>query len=243
MVMLMEKREIIFLNSVFFVIGFTLVFSILGILFQTILAHASFSLMNILRIAGGVVIIAFGILIVASVKYIIPFFSTEHRIKPRKFSNSYLTSLVFGIAFALGWTPCVGAILGAIYILAATSPGLGFLLLLAYSLGLGIPFLIFGAFISKVSDLVKRIHGFLKYFNIISGLFLVAIGLLVVTGYIGVLAVFLTGPQGPMSLNEQLNFLIAIVAGVLTFLSPCILPLLPAYFSYMAGTATEEVRK
>jgi len=189
------------------------------------------------------VIIAFGILIVASVKYIIPFFSTEHRIKPRKFSNSYLTSLVFGIAFALGWTPCVGAILGAIYILAATSPGLGFLLLLAYSLGLGIPFLIFGAFISKVSDLVKRIHGFLKYFNIISGLFLVAIGLLVVTGYIGVLAVFLTGPQGPMSLNEQLNFLIAIVAGVLTFLSPCILPLLPAYFSYMAGTATEEVRK
>jgi cytochrome c-type biogenesis protein len=238
-----KDQEIIFINSVFFVLGFTLVFSVVGLLFQTALSHASFSVMGALRIVGGVVIIVFGVLIIASTKYIIPFFSTEHKIKVKRFNNSYLTSLVFGIAFALGWTPCVGAILGAIYVLAATSPGIGFLLLMAYSLGLGIPFLIFGAFISKVSDLMKRIHGLLKYFSIVSGIFLVAIGVLVVTGYIGTLAIFLMGAQGSVGLSGQLNFLIAIFAGVLTFLSPCILPLLPAYLSYMAGTAAGEVRE
>lgn len=238
----MEKQDMIFLNSVFFVLGFTLVFSVLGILFQTLLSHASFTIMNDLRIAGGIMIIGFGILLVASAWYIIPFFSAEHKIKVRRYGNSYLSSFLFGLAFALGWTPCVGAILGSIYILAATSPGLGFLLLLAYSLGLGIPFLIFGAFISKLSAFMKRIRSFLRYFSVISGLFLVAIGALVVTGYIGLLAVFLINPSGSMSISNSLNFLIALFAGVLTFLSPCILPLLPAYFSYMAGTSSGEMR-
>lgn len=239
----MKKQEVIFLNSVFFVLGFTIVFSLLGILFQTILSHASFSIMNILRVVGGIIIIGFGILMIASVKYIIPFFSTEHKMNVKRYNNSYLSSFVFGFAFALGWTPCVGAILGAIYILAATSPGISFLLLLAYSIGLGIPFLIFGAFISRLSDVMKKIRGFLKYFSIISGLFLIILGVMVVTGYIGLLAIFLLGTNAPMSAGTQLNFLIALFAGVLTFLSPCILPILPAYFSYMAGTASEEVRK
>jgi len=239
----MQKSERIFLNSVFFVLGFTLIFSVIGILFQTALSHAPHSLMYALQIIGGVLIIGFGVLLIASAKYIIPFFSTEHKIHTNRIGNSYLSSFVFGIAFALGWTPCVGAILGAIYIFAATSPGIGFLLLIAYSLGLGIPFLIFGAFISKLSELMKRIRTFLKYFNMVGGAFLIAIGVLIITGYIGVLAVFLVGPSSAMPLNNQLNFLIALVAGILTFLSPCILPILPAYFSYMAGTTSEEMRR
>ena len=236
----MERQEIIFVNSIFFVLGFTLVFSILGILLQTILSHVALELTGILRTIGGVVIILFGILLIASVKYFIPFFTSEYKMKTKKLRNSYLSALVFGIAFAIGWTPCVGAILGSIYTLAATSPGAGFLLLLAYSLGLGIPFLIFGAFTSKIAVFLQKIKGFLKYFNIISGLFLIGIGLLVLTNYIGILAVFLVGPQGMMSVSTQLNFLLALVAGILTFLSPCILPLLPAYFSYMAALHPRE---
>lgn len=239
----MEKQEVVFLNSVFFVLGFTIVFSVLGLLFNTILSHASHSVMATLSIIGGLLIMLFGILLIASSRYIIPFFATEHKLRPGRLRNSYISSFVFGFAFAIGWTPCVGAILGSIYIFAATSPGLGFLLLLAYSLGLGIPFLIFGAFISKLSGFMKRIHAFLKYFNIIGGLFLVALGLLVITGYIGELSIFLIGNAAPMAASDSLNFLIAIAAGVITFLSPCILPLLPAYFSYMAGTTAEEVRK
>lgn len=239
----MEKQELVFLNSVFFVLGFTLVFSILGILFQTLLSHVSFQAIGLIRIIGGAIILVFGILLIASSRYIIPFFSQGHGIRFKRTGNSFASSFLFGLGFAMGWTPCVGAILGSIYALAATSPGVGFLLLLSYSLGLGIPFLIFGAFISKLSIFLNKIKRFLNYFNIVAGLFLVAIGVLVVTGYIGLLAVFLIGPGGSMSLGNNLNFLVAMLAGLLTFLSPCILPLVPAYFSYMAGSSADEVKK
>jgi cytochrome c-type biogenesis protein len=239
----MRREEIIFLNSVFFVLGFTLVFSLIGIIFQTALTRVSFSAMNVLREAGGSIIILFGLLIVLSARYIIPFFSTEHKVHVGRFSNSYVSSFVFGLAFAMGWTPCVGAILGSIYVLAATSPGIGFLLLLSFSLGLGIPFLIVGAFVSRASAFLKRIRVFLRYFNVASGIFLIAIGVLVVTDNLGILAVFLLGAQGSVSAGNQINFIIAIAAGALTFLSPCILPLLPAYFCYIAGTTADGARR
>ncbi|HUC39130.1 MAG TPA: cytochrome c biogenesis protein CcdA [Candidatus Acidoferrum sp.] len=236
----MSDQEKIFLNSVFFVIGFVLVFSTIGILLQTFLSHISFQAMEIIRVAGGIIILSFGILLIASARYIVPFFSTEHKLHFRRLDNRYLSSLLFGVGFALGWTPCVGAILGAIYALAVSQPGIGFLLLLAYSLGLGIPFLVFGVFISKLSGFMKRVGPALRYFNIVGGLLLIGMGLLVITGYIGELAVFLVGAAGTMSFSEQLNFLFAIVAGLLTFISPCILPLLPAYLSYMTGTSAQE---
>lgn len=237
----MGRQETIFLNSVFFVLGFIFIFSLLGVLIQTALSHASTTVLNYLRVIGGTIIVIFGVLLILSIKYIIPFFNTEHKIRVRRFRNSYVFSFIFGISFAIGWTPCVGAILGSIYTLAAVSPGLGFLLLMAYSLGLGIPFLIVGAVSSKLSGFIHGIGGFLKYFNIISGLFLIALGLLVVFNYIGILSVFLVGPGTSFAMT-QLNFIIAIVAGLLTFLSPCILPLVPAYFSYMVGTTSEAVK-
>ncbi len=239
----MEKQEIIFLNSVFFVIGFTVVFAAVGILLQTVLAHVVHA-MALLREAGGLIIIVFGILLVLSTRYIIPFFNAEHKIHVKRYENSYLFSFVFGLSFAIGWTPCVGAILGSIYVFAATSPGIGFFLLLSYAFGLGIPFLLVGAFTSKFAGFLQRFKRFLRYFTVGSGLFLVFMGVLVVTGYIGMLSVFLISQNsGMITLADQLNFAIAIVAGVITFLSPCILPLVPAYLSYMAGTAAGEVVK
>ncbi|MDE1811135.1 MAG: sulfite exporter TauE/SafE family protein, partial [Candidatus Micrarchaeota archaeon] len=210
----MREQDVIFLNSVFFVIGFVIVFSVVGIALQSLLSHTAFVVMNALRIVGGVIITVLGILLIASLKYPIPFFSTEHKIRIKRFNNSFITSLVFGIAFAIGWTPCVGAILGAIYALAALSPGIGFLLLLTFSLGLGIPFLVVGAFTSKVSGFLHKIGRFLRYFNVIGGMFLIAIGLLVLFNDIGILAVFLLGTQGAMSAGNSLNFLIALFAGV-----------------------------
>lgn len=238
----MNRRTIIFLNSVAFVLGFTVIFSLVGVLLQTLLSSVAFDAVNILRSVGGLVIIAFGIMLIVSLKYSIPFFTREHKIKVRRFSNSYISSFVFGVAFAIGWTPCVGAILGAIYTLAAVSPGLGFLLLFAYSLGIGVPFLIAGLFTSRVSGFLERSGGMLKYFNIIGGLLLIAIGMLVLFNYIGILASFLVGSETVM-VTGQLNFFIAFLAGIVTFISPCILPLLPAFFSYMAGTTANEVKK
>ncbi len=243
-----RAREAIFLNSAFFVLGFTFVFSIVGVLLQTALSRVSLEAVNSVRLLGGSVIVAFGVLIIVSARYVIPFFGIEHKIHVRKFRNSYATSTIFGIAFALGWTPCVGAILGSIYTLAAVSPGLGFLYLMAFSLGLGIPFLIAGAFISRVSGFLKKTGRFLSYFNIISGLFLIGIGLLLVSNYIGVLQIFLNNVGPLASLANpfgqfQLNFLIALSAGFLTFISPCILPLVPAFLAFVSGTSMEVVRR
>lgn len=237
-----RAQEIVFLNSAFFVLGFMFVFSMIGVLLQTALSGASLQAVNTVRLVGGSVIITFGVLTIASVRYAIPFFSVEHKIHVRKFRNSYVTSSVFGVAFALGWTPCVGAILGSVYTLAAVSPGLGFLYLMAFSLGLGIPFLMAGAFISRVSGFLKKTGKFLRYFSIVSGAFLIAVGLLVVTNYIGVLQIFLNnvGPLGSLADplgQSQLSFLIALSAGFLTFISPCILPLVPAFLAFVSGTS------
>jgi len=243
-----RAREVIFLNSAFFVLGFTVVFSIIGVLLQTVFSTASLRAVSAVRLVGGVVIIAFGGLMIASTKYAIPFFSVEHKVNVRKFRSTYLTSSAFGVAFALGWTPCVGAILGSVYTLAAVSPGLGFLYLMAYSLGLGIPFLLAGAFVSRVSPFLNRSGRFLRYFGAVSGVFLIAVGLLVVTNYIGLLQIFLNGvgPLGTLAnpLGEsQLSFIVALLAGVLTFVSPCILPLVPAFLAYVSGTSAEVIKK
>ena len=228
----MEKKDRIFLNSVFFVVGFVVVFSIVGILLQTLISSVAVPLMGALRIIGGLVIIAFGAILMVSTRRMIPFLSGEHRMRFRRLGNSFVSSFVFGVAFAIGWTPCVGPYFGAIYTLALTTPGTGFFLLLSYSLGLGIPFLIAGASISRFSKSISRLGPFLKYFNAVSGVFLIAIGLLVVTDYIGVISVFLVGLGGYLSLTGSLDFLIAIAAGILTFLSPCILPLVPRILLY-----------
>jgi len=243
-----KARERTFLNSAFFVLGFTLVFSVVGVLLQTVLSKAPFEAMDAVRLAGGTVIVAFGALMIASTRYAIPVFGTEHRFHIRKFGSSYLTSSAFGVAFALGWTPCVGAILGSVYTLASVSPAFGFLYLMAFSLGLGIPFLLAGAFVSRVSWFLRSTRGVLRYYGVISGVLLVAVGLLVVTNYIGVLQIFLNG-IGPLASltnplgQSQLSFLVAISAGFLTFISPCILPLVPAFLAYVSGTSAEAIMR
>ncbi|MBI2233087.1 MAG: sulfite exporter TauE/SafE family protein [Candidatus Aenigmarchaeota archaeon] len=238
----MNNRSVIFLNSVAFVLGFTIVFSLVGVLLQTALSAVAFDAVNVLRTIGGAIIILLGVLLIASLKYRIPFLSSEHKIHVRKFSSSYITSFVFGVAFAIGWTPCVGFILGAIYALAATSPGYGFLLLFAYSLGIGLPFLLAGAFTSRLSVFLEKSQRLLKYFNIIGGLLLIAIGAMVAFNYIGIISSFFVGP-GSTGAEGSLSLIASFLAGIVTFLSPCILPLLPAFFSYMAGTTAAEVRK
>ncbi len=238
----MNRQTVIFLNSVAFVLGFSFIFSLVGVLVNSILSNVAYTTVNLLRLVGGTVIILFGIFLIASLKYKIPFLQSEHKIKIKKFKISYISSFLFGVAFAVGWTPCVGAILGSIYALAATSPGSSFLLLFTYSLGIGIPFLIAGAFTSKVSKFVEKSQKVLKYFNIIGGLLLILIGLFVLFNYLGIVAAFFVGGEG-IVVSGQLNFLIAFLAGVVTFISPCILPLLPAFFSYMAGTAATTLKE
>src|SRR5271157_2690189 len=111
-----EKRWRIFFSSIFFVLGFSLVFSLLGILFQTLLSNVSYSVQIWLGRIGGIIIILFGLFMLG---LLTPFFLLrEHKIDLSKMNSSYFTSFIFGVAFAVGWTPCVSAALGAILGLA-----------------------------------------------------------------------------------------------------------------------------
>lgn len=179
----------IFLNTVYFVLGFSLVFAVLGVIFNSVLANAGTGFQGTLQSIGGVVIIAFGAYLVLATKFRSLNFEKRMTKIPR-FKTSYLTSFVFGAAFASGWTPCVGPILGSTLTLAATSPGAAYNSLLAYALGLGIPFLVTGAFFSQATGLIRRMVKYLKYFNPIMGAILIVLGILVFTNQLSVVASF-----------------------------------------------------
>ncbi len=184
-----STRLNIFLNTVYFVLGFSLVFAVLGVALNSVLVNIGNSFQNTLQIIGGIVIISFGVFLILSSKLNNLNFEKKLTRIP-KFKTSYITSFVFGIAFAAGWTPCVGPILGSTFTLAATSPGEAYNLLLAYSLGLGTPFLITAAFFSRATGLLKKMVKYLKYFNPLMGSFLIILGILIFTNQLNVLGNF-----------------------------------------------------
>lgn len=174
------RREI-FVAAVWFVLGFASVFATLGVLLNTLLEAIAYDAQVWLSRAGGVVIIVFGLYLTRLLK--IGFLEREHRIKvKRRFRSRHVTAFVFGAAFAAGWTPCVGAALGAILGLAATQPGAAFALLMWYALGLGMPFLLIGAFAAQSTGLLRRIAPYLPYVNFVFGVILVVLGMLIFTG-------------------------------------------------------------
>jgi cytochrome c-type biogenesis protein len=184
-----STRLNIFLNTIYFVLGFSLIFAVLGVALNSVLVNVGTGFQNTLQIIGGIVIISFGVFLILSSK--INNLNFERKLtRIPKFKTSYITSFVFGIAFAAGWTPCVGPILGSTFTLAATSPGEAYNLLLAYSLGLGTPFLITAAFFSRATGLLKKMLKYLKYFNPVMGAFLIILGILIFTNQLNILGNF-----------------------------------------------------
>ncbi len=182
------NRTNIVLNSVFFVLGFSVVFSTLGVIINSTLSFASDELVNGLNQIGGIVIVGFGIFLFLSMK--INKLNLERKFFPKNSKTSYPMSFIFGLSFAAGWTPCVGPILGTILTLAATTPSVAFNLLLVYSLGLGIPFIIIGIFYSRASKIIHSMSRHLKYYNIILGGFIVVLGVLVFMNQLAYIANF-----------------------------------------------------
>ena len=179
----------IFLNTIYFVLGFSLVFAVLGVILNSFLANVGPSFQTTFQTIGGAVIIAFGGYLILSTKLRMLNFEKRMTNLPR-FKTTYITSFVFGAAFASGWTPCVGPILGTTLTLAATSPGAAYNSLLAYSIGLGVPFLITGAFFSQSTKVIKKMVKHLKYFNPIMGAVLIILGILVLTNQLSIIGNF-----------------------------------------------------
>ena len=243
-----EKRDWrIFLASVFFVLGFSVIFSLVGVLLQSILSETAPTIQIWLGRVGGIIIITFGLYLLGLLK--IKFLEKEHKLQVKKrFNSMYLTSFVFGAAFAVGWTPCVGAVLGAILTLAVIQPGTAFFLMMAYSLGLGIPFLLVGLFTSQARKIIMKAGKWIKYFQYVFGAILILIGVLVFTNQLNRIASLEFVTTLLISLNigtvgsgmGGLNIGIAFFAGFVSFLSPCVLPLIPAFLSYLASVGVKK---
>jgi cytochrome c-type biogenesis protein len=162
---------------------------VLGVVLNSILVNTGAGFQNFLTTAGGIIIIGFGLYLIFSTR--IRRLNFERRMTSLpKFKTSYITSFVFGAAFAAGWTPCVGPILGSTLTLAATQPGAAYNALLAYSLGLGVPFLITGAFFSQATGIIRKMVKHLKYFNLAMGSLLIILGILVFTNNLSLLGNF-----------------------------------------------------
>jgi len=188
---LKRTRLNIFLNTIYFVLGFSLIFAILGVILNSVLSAYGPGFQHYLTSIGGIVIIGFGAYLILSTRIRSLNFEKKLRmIKLPRFKTSYITSFVFGAAFAAGWTPCVGPILGSTFALAATHPAAAYNSLLAYSIGLGIPFLITGAFFSRATGIIRRMVKYLKYFNLVMGGILVVVGVLLFTNQLILLANF-----------------------------------------------------
>lgn len=173
-------RVPVFFHSLTFVAGFSIIFILLGAIAGLTGFAVNLSLALLNKISGSL-LIAFGLFIMAALK--VPWLSYEKRLAPSLGKTTgYLRSFTIGAVFSLAWTPCVGPILGGILALAlntATAWG-GAYLLTFYSLGLGIPFLVIGVAFDSLSPLLERIHRYSSLIYIISGLLLIAVGILII---------------------------------------------------------------
>ena len=183
-----KNRINIIINTIFFVLGFSIVFSTLGVIINSVLSTSVNQFTNNLNLIAGIIIILFGMFLILSTK--INSLNKEKKFYVKNFKSSYPMSFVFGLAFAIGWTPCVGPILGTILTLAATIPSVSFSLLLAYSIGLGIPFILMGIFFSKSTKIISSMTKHLKYYNIILGGFIITLGILISTNQLAYIANF-----------------------------------------------------
>ncbi len=183
------RRRTLF-HSLFFILGFTLVFVALGAS-ATYVGNFFQENQDLIRKVGGVIVILLGIHITGLVK--LKFLEREKRFEFHDKPLGYVGSIMVGIAFAAGWTPCIGPILASILLYASTSNnvGGGIILLVAYSLGLGVPFLISALAFNTFLTYFSRFNRYMRIVSIVSGIFLVIIGLLLVFNYLSIFSQYL----------------------------------------------------
>ncbi len=182
-----NKTNIV-LNTIFFVLGFTVVFSIYSVIINSIFSDLTGELTQAFNQIGGIIIIGFGAYMLLSSK--IRILNFEKKFIPKKTKSSFPLSFLFGLSFAAAWTPCTAPVLGTILTIAAITPAESLNLMLAYSLGLGIPFIIMGVFFSRATRIIRAMSKHLKYYSIILGAFIVILGVLVFFNQLAYIASF-----------------------------------------------------
>jgi cytochrome c-type biogenesis protein len=262
-----------FFHALAFVLGFSLVFVLLGASVAFV-GYALNTWMPTIAKIGGIVLILFGLQVVGVFPWLadrlraaggdknalghsfIAFSDglssimyTEGRVQVKADRRwGYFASFMMGIFFSAGWIPCIGPVLSAILLLAGDTQTVaqGALLLLVYSIGLGIPFLITGAALATVTPWLRKMNRYMGIVSKITGVFLIFMGVLLMTDqlsfittrFVRVFGMGLASFDGGASATMTLP--IALIAGLLSFLSPCVLPIIPAYIGYLSGTVVAD---
>ena len=197
-------------RTLLFVLGFTVVFVVLGIVMSGVGSFLGRASRVVSLVAGGVIVL-FGLNVVFDFLKIL---DTERRFHLYRRPAGWVGSILVGMAFAAGWTPCVGPILASILFVAGSSGSVtrGALLLLSYSLGLGLPFIAAGLFFGFFMRQMRRLRPYLGAIRVVSGLFLAALGALIILGRLQGMSAFVfrvagslqewssTDPRGPRML-------------------------------------------
>jgi cytochrome c-type biogenesis protein len=185
------KRKPVFINAAGFVLGFTIIFVLLGAFAGTVGSFLR-SYATLVNIVSGVIVIIFGLNFMGVIR--IPYLNASRQMKMKSVEPGFLASVSFGLVFAVGWTPCVGAFLGSALMLAASSGESlkGILMLLAFSLGLGIPFMASAILIDRLKSTFDFIKKHYRVINLVSGGLLVIVGILMVSGLMGYFLSLLT---------------------------------------------------
>lgn len=279
------NRMVVLTHAFMFVLGFAIVFVLLGSAASWI-GRSLIQYTDLIQKGGALLLLLFALITLGlfhrlsdwistkvdlarnpaaqALVNILTFFDsllyTERRVADMHSVNrnfGYLSSILVGISFGAGWTPCIGPILGSIMILASSSTTVteGALLLAIYSLGLGLPFLLTGFAFSRATRFLRRMNRHLGIVSIISGLFLLYVAYLLWFGRLTALTTqfsslnnivfaiedwlgIVSGTSGDVGhLGFALAAPLAFVAGIISFISPCVLPLVPAYLGFLTGAA------
>lgn len=234
-----SDRLRIFLHALVFVLGFSFVFVVGWGGSVTALGQLFGVYKRVIAQIGGVIVILFGLATLEVIR--IPWFYADTRSQYTGQRRTFGGSALMGIFFAAGWSPCIGATLGAILTMGLSQQTVGQAMWLAsgYSLGLGIPFLAMALGLERASGWAKRMRPYQKYFKIASGVFIIAIGVLLLTNTMSLIAIwaFKNGYfiESFSTYAAAPTYVTAIIAGLLSFVSPCVLPLVPAYLGYLSG--------
>jgi cytochrome c-type biogenesis protein len=234
-----NERLKIFLHALLFVLGFSMVFIIGWGGSITVVGQVFGTYKRYIAQIGGAIVILFGLATLEVIR--LPWFYYDTRSEYRGQRGTYGGSALMGIFFAAGWSPCIGATLGAILTMGLSQQTVGQAMWLSsgYSLGLGIPFLAMALGLERATGWLKRMRPYQKVFKIASGVFIIAIGVLLLTNTMSLIAIwaFRNGYyiESFAAYAAAPTYLTAILAGLLSFLSPCVLPLVPAYLGYLSG--------
>jgi cytochrome c-type biogenesis protein len=180
------SRRQVFSHALFFVGGFTLIFVVLFGLPTTILGSLLGEYSGWIAKIGGVVVILFGLHTMRVVT--LPFLDAIRRMEIGEgMEPGYARSTLVGVTFAAGWTPCIGPLLGTVMTLAFTEPSRAVGFTFVYAMGLAVPFLLMAALLTRAVGWLRRLNRYMRVVEIVSGLLMVGVGILLISGMFTVL--------------------------------------------------------